>query len=117
MLFLIFINDIDLVVKTIDMIKKFADDTKVGQVVSTAEDRDKLQAALRDLTTWGMAFNARKCKVMHSGSKNPRYKYEMEGEELAVMEEERDIRVIISSSLKSAAHCSKAARTAKAVLG
>ena len=121
LLFLIFINDIDLVVEKIDMIKKFADDTKIGQVISTAEDRDKLQAALRDLSTWadtwGMAFNAKKCKVMHIGSKNPRYKYEMEGEELAVTEEERDIGVTISSSLKPNAHCSKAARTAQAVLG
>ena len=121
LLFLIFINDIDLVVEQIEMIKKFADDTKVGHFITTAEDRDKLQEALRDLSTWadtwGMAFNAKKCKVMHIGSKNPRYRYEMEGEELSVTEEERDIGVTISSSLKPSAHCSKAARTAQAVLG
>ena len=103
------------------MIKKFADDTKVGHVITTAEDRDKLQEALRDLSTWadtwGMAFNAKKCKVMHIGSKNPRYRYEMEGEELSVTEEERDIGVTVSSSFKPSAHCSKAARTAQAVLG
>ena len=44
-LFLIFINDIDQAVEQIDMIKKFTDDTKVGQVISTSEDRDRLQEA------------------------------------------------------------------------
>ena len=33
------------------MIKKFADDTKVGHFITTAEDRDKLQEALRNLST------------------------------------------------------------------
>ena len=96
LLFLIFINDIDLAVEKIDLIKKFADDTKVGQVISSAEDRDKLQEALRDLhtwaDTWGMAFNVKKCKVMHIGSRNARFKYDMGGEELLVTEEERHRR-------------------------
>ena len=121
LLFLIFINDIDLAVEKINLIKKFADDTKVGQVISSAEDRDKLQEALRDLhtwaDTWGMAFNVKKCKVMHIGSRNARFKYDMGGEELLVTEEERDIGVTISSNLKPSVHCSKAARTAQAVLG
>ena len=81
------------------------------------EDKDKLQDMLTELClwaeTWGMAFNTKKCKVMHIGPKNPRHKYEMNGEELMVTEEERDIGVTVTSNLKPMAQCSKAARTAQ----
>ena len=121
LLFLIFINDIDQVVEIIDIIKKFADDTKVGQVMETDEDRKKLQKALEELSnwasTWGMAFNVKKCKVMHFGSRNPKHQYTMGGQVLEVTEEERDIGVMVTNNLKPSAQCSKAARTAKAVLG
>ena len=121
LLFLIFINDIDQVVEIIDIIKKFADDTKVGQVMETDEDRKKLQKALEELSnwasTWGMAFNVKKCKVMHFGSRNPKHQYTMGGQVLEVTEEERDIGVMVTNNLKPSTQCSKAARTAKAVLG
>ena len=91
-LFLIFINDIDQAVEQIDMIKKFTDDTKVGQVISTSEDRDRLQEALNELSrwadTWGMAFNTKKCKVKHIGNKNPLHKFKMDGVELEETVEE-----------------------------
>ena len=61
-------------------------------------------------TLGGMAFNTKKCKVMHIGPKNPRHKYEMNGEELMVTEEERDISVTVTSNLKRTAQCSKAAK-------
>ena len=121
LLFLIFINDIDEAVLSIDIIKKFADDTKVGQVIGNDEDRKKLQEALDELgrwaTDWGMAFNVKKCKVMHIGNKNPNHQYSMGNQQLETTEEERDIGVIMSSNLKPTAQCNKAARTAKTVLG
>ena len=40
----------------------------------------------------------------------------MNGEELMVTEEERDIGVTVTSNLKPTAQCSKAARTAQSVL-
>ena len=93
----------------------------MGQVITTSEDRDRLQEALNELSrwanTWGMAFNTKKCKVKHIGNKNPRQKYKMDGVELTETVEERDIGVIVSSSLKPAAQFSKAVRTALAVLG
>ena len=49
LLFLIFINDIDEAVKLIDLIKKFADDTKAAQGMRTDADRIKLQKALDPL--------------------------------------------------------------------
>ena len=121
LLFLIFINDIDMAVEGIDIIKKFADDTKVGHVMETEADRVMMQEALDALckwaTTWGMAFNIKKCKVMHLGPKNPEHQYQMDGQPLEATEEERDIGVTMSKTLKPSAQCSKAARTAQAVLG
>ncbi len=73
-LFLIFINDLDSTV-LIDILRKFADDTKLGQAVGTNEERALLQQALDNLCqwsdTWGMEFNVKKCKVMHLGFNNP----------------------------------------------
>ncbi len=59
-----------------------------------------------------MEFNVKKCKVMHVGFNNQRYKYMMGGEQLEVTEEERDIGVNMASSLKPSQQCKKAARTA-----
>jgi hypothetical protein len=58
----------------IDILRKFADDTKLGQTVSTPEERELLQQALDKLCEWsekwGMEFNVKKCKVMHLGYNN-----------------------------------------------
>jgi hypothetical protein len=66
------VHDIDEAVVQVEVIKKLADDTKVDQTMTTAEDRDKMQAALDALCgwaiTWGMEFNIPKCKVMHNTS-------------------------------------------------
>ncbi len=67
--------------------------------------------------TWGMAFNVKKCKVMHIGVRNPGYEYFMGGTKLDTTKEERDIGVMVSSSLKPGAQYSKTASTAEVVLG
>ena len=69
LLFLIFINDLDHSAGTVPLLRKFADDTKLGHKVSGGGGRGELQAALDGLcswgTRWGMEFNVEKCKVMH----------------------------------------------------
>ncbi len=49
-LFLVFINDLDSVVKMVELLNKFANDTKMGQTVTNEEDREKLQKAIDNLT-------------------------------------------------------------------
>ena len=57
-------------------------------------NRDRLQDALNELSrwadTWSIAFNTKKCKVLHIG-------YKMDGVELTETVEERDIGVIVST--------------------
>jgi hypothetical protein len=66
--------------------------------------------------------NAIQCAEMQSyarGPRNPRWPYTMGGQRLEVTEEERDIgvQVPVSRTIKPAAQCAKAARTATTVLG
>jgi hypothetical protein len=58
-----------------------------------------------------MRFNVQKCHVMHPGKENPRSDYQMNGEKLEKTDDERDVGVTISSNLKPAAQCKKAAQT------
>ena len=119
-LFTIFIDDLDEYATLIDLLSKFADDTKGVQEINSEEDRDKLQRTLTNLEKWtkdwGMQFNVEKCKIMHVGKNNPQYEYEMSGRKLKVVEQEKDIGVTVHNSLKPSAHCKKIADTAMAVL-
>ena len=73
-LFLIYINDIDLNISG-DMLK-FADDTK-PKVICDNSHRERgiwrnVTGRLRDWSNkWQMQFNIEKCKVMHFGYNNP----------------------------------------------
>ena len=94
-LFLIFINDLDQMATENQIIRKFADDTKIGQVIEGPESARELQDTLDRLcqwaVDWGMAFNVAKCHVMHEDKNNPRYQYHMLGEALETTKEERDL--------------------------
>jgi hypothetical protein len=121
LLFLIFINDLDMSVSDLETLLKFADDTKVARVIRSDRDREALQAALDKMMqwadTWGMRFNVSKCKVMHIGRSNGRSDYKMGGATLEKTREEKDLGVIVMDTLKQSAECAKAARTANFVLG
>jgi hypothetical protein len=120
-LFTIFINDLDKCAEKILLIKKFADDTKAAHIVRSQEEAKVLQECLDELhkwsLTWGMEFNAEKCKIMHLGRANKKFQYEMGGVSLSETEEERDVGVVIHQSLKPSKQCAKAAQTARSVLG
>ena len=95
-LFAIFINDLDVnVANKVDLLSKFADDTKVGHAVVTVEDSNVLQAALDTLCAWAdkwqMRFNVDKCHVIHAGKNNKEFMHYMNGVQLAVSEQEKDI--------------------------
>ena len=120
-LFDIFINDIDLLAALIDILRKFADDTKLGKIIASVEDSEVLQDCLNMLVDWadkwGMSFNTGKCKVMHVGSSNQKAQYTMAGAVLGTTETERDIGVLVSDNMKPGKQCQKAAQTASSVLG
>jgi hypothetical protein len=63
-LFNIFINDLDSAVTAGQLLKKFADDTKVGQILENESSAPEIQATLNNLynwsVAWGMEFNLKK---------------------------------------------------------
>ena len=103
-LFTIFIDDVDDNAEQLDMLLKFANDTKGLQEmeINGEEDRTKLQTTLDRLVKWaedwGMKFNVDKCKIMHVGRNNPRYEYFMAGVKLREVEEEKDMGVTIHNT-------------------
>ncbi len=91
-LFSVYINDLDYeIYLLITLLLKFADDTKLGQIIKGPEDSVRLQECLNRLmewaAKWGMAFNTKKCKVMHIGRHNQRQEYTMGGQVLDTTEE------------------------------
>ena len=126
-LFIIFINTLDTYLGDYPvLVSKFADDSKVGMVVNDESDAVILQKVIDSLCSWSedysMEFNANKCKVMHIGRKNIKSTYTMNGYApagtvLKQTEEEKDVGVLISSSLKPAAQCRAAASKAHQLVG
>ena len=118
-LFDIFIDNIDLFV--LAFLRKFADDTKLAQPIKSLEDAEHFQRDIDNLCKWAhewaMEFNTDKCKVMHVGRNNPKHKYHMDGVELGVTDEERDLGVWTKSSLKPTLQCMKAVTNANRTLG
>jgi hypothetical protein len=77
LLFVIYIND--LLIRLINKGKLFADDTKSINVNKTEEDCINMQSDINNLVEWTekwlVKFNSDKCKVMHIGKTNPKWKY------------------------------------------
>ena len=125
--FVIFINNLDEVLTIIDgFVSKFADDTKYLRIIHNDEDHMKMQSDIDKLLkwaeTWHMEFNSKKCKIIHFGRTNPQYSYCMGGYApagtiLQNVNEEKDLGVIITNSLKPSSQCAKAAMKANGILG
>ena len=94
-----------------------AEDTKILSTVNSSVAIDGLRADLQNLVSWSkewqMLFNIDKCKVMHFGYNNPCLDYDMDGLQLQVVSEKKNLGVIISNDLKWEKHCSTAVGTAK----
>ena len=116
----IFIDDIDKAVNEA-LVKKFANDTKIAQIIRNAADAKRMQENLDRICQWAekwqMRFNVSKCKVMHFGHKNIRYDYTMNGCVVEKVEEEKDLGMWTETDMKSSKQCRVAAQNANWALG
>lgn len=64
-----------------------------------------------------MAFNVKKCKVLHIGYNNVNHVYSMNGEDLQSVTKETDFDVTISSNLKPSKQGVSAVNKANITLG
>ncbi|CAM4368574.1 unnamed protein product [Caretta caretta] len=114
-LFNLFINVLEKGVNS--EVAKFADDTKLLKIVKTKELQKDLTKLSDWATKWQMKFNVDKCKIMHFGKNNPKYTYNMMGANLATTNQEKDLGVIMDSSLKTSTQCAAAVKKANGMLG
>ena len=66
---------------------------------------------------WQLPFNIGKCKSLHLGRNNRHYTYEMNGQQLKHVNEERDLGVLIDDDLKFHKQTAVAIKKGKSVLG
>ncbi|CAM4556029.1 unnamed protein product [Caretta caretta] len=117
-LFNLFITDLG--TKSGSVLIKFADDTKLGGIANLEKDRDIIQKDLDDLVNWSnsnrMKFNSEKCKVMHLEN-NKNFNCKLGTHQLEVMEEEKDLGVLVDHRMTMSRQCDMAVKKANAVLG
>ncbi len=118
-MFIIYINDINVGLN--NFISKFADDTKIGNSIVDDRDRLNLQEDLRKISQWSkrgeMPFNVNKCHILHVGTRNQKFDYEMNGVKLDSVRCVNDLGVSIPSNLKFSRQCKDAAGKANRMLG
>ncbi|MEW8547283.1 MAG: reverse transcriptase domain-containing protein, partial [Candidatus Thiodiazotropha sp.] len=122
-LFLIFINDMPKAIQC--LVKLFADDAKLYQIVKSDQDRVDLQddiVSSKNWTdTWKMIFNIKKCKHLHLGSITTDSRYHMPSElgnvQIDKVEEEKDLGVVIDSKLNFRQHITSKVAIANRNLG
>ena len=118
-LFIFYINDMPDVLNC--LVKIFADDTKIYQVVNDKSDAASMQTNINKLTewanTWQIKFNSGKCKVMHLGHQNNQYEYFMEENKLETTSAEKDLGVIVDPKLLFDDHVSQTVKKASRLCG
>ena len=122
LLFVIYINDLP---ERVDSdVYLFADDTKILRQVSSADDAIMLQNDLDSLERWSndwlLKFNADKCHVLTLGKfENIKHthRYEVYGDEIDHVFDEKDLGVTIDFELTFEQHMSQKINKANTIMG
>lgn len=121
LLFLIYVDDMEDRIRNNSRVWKFADDTKIAAPVNDYVGGIGLQKNLDKLmvwaSEWNMTFNIDKCKVMHLGANNINFSYEMRGNWLNKVTQEKDLGIIVENNLKPSKQCIEARNRANKILG
>uniref|UniRef100_A0A3B3RUM5 Reverse transcriptase domain-containing protein n=1 Tax=Paramormyrops kingsleyae TaxID=1676925 RepID=A0A3B3RUM5_9TELE len=102
LLFLIYINDID--TNTYSKLVKFRLQWDFDLISHWTD-------------TWQMKFNIDKCKVIHAGSRNIKYRYFLGSTEIKAADYEKDLGVYVDASMSPSRQCGEAIKKANRMLG
>ena len=121
-LFLLFINDLPN--RIASKVQIFADDSKIYRPIRSPTDTYQLQKDLQEVEQWSLEwklrYNTSKCQALRIGTKNmqvDRPTYRLNGVDLENIQEQRDLGVIIDSSLEFETHINKCTQRAYAAWG
>ena len=102
------------------LIRKFADDTKVGGFADSDEAHQRIQQNIDRMEAWAerwqMEFNPDKREVMHFGRSNKDRKYTVNSRTLKSIDRQRDLGIQIHRSLKVATQVVKVFKKAYGML-
>ena len=118
-LFAIFINDIPNGLKS--LVKIFADDTKCYRATRDVNDNITLQEDINNIYNWSemwqLGFNLDKCHMLPLGYNNMKHQYNINGNPVEAVREEKDLGVIVDDKLNFHKHILKASKKANSILG
>ena len=122
LLFVIYINDLP--EKVVSDLFLFADDTKILKTIDSVEDSLVVQDDINELEKWSqdwlLKFHPDKCHVLTIGKFSNikhAHRYQLGGNELEHVFEEKDLGVLIDSELTFEEHISKQVNKANSILG
>ena len=119
LLFIVYIND--LLERIQSPCLMYADDIKIWREIRTEDDPEILQQDLDCLMSWSASWhlpiNPDKCSYMHVGRDNEVNAYHLNGRLVTTTQCERDLGVMVSNTLKTAAHTNKVCAAARGILG
>ncbi|XP_065672152.1 uncharacterized protein LOC136089977 [Hydra vulgaris] len=118
-LFITYINDLPEKIK--NMVKIYADDTKILSAVYSIEDAKLVQRDLNIIEDWSekwlIKLNESKCVVMQYGKNNINFNYIVNGSKINNSTHERDLGVNFDTSLKWKKHIVACSSKANAIMG
>ena len=120
-LFVYYINDLPQIASNI--VKIFANDTKLYTKITSELDCLRLQEDIDSLVKWSdkwlMKFNSSKCKILHVGKNNPKFNYTIkEGDIDVPLTEtlcEKDLGVNIDNCLNFNQHIAQITKKARCI--
>ena len=118
-LFAIFINDIPDGLNS--LVKIFADDTKSYRAIRDENDHVTLQEDIDTIYSWSevwqLGFNLDKCHMLPLGFNNKKHLYDINGDIVKTVVEEKDLGIIIDEKLNFHKHILTATKKANSILG
>lgn len=118
LLYSIFVLDIGNYIPNDVSYLEYADDIKIYRTVENAEDHMRLQASIDGVHEWtvknGMTLSVGKCVVLQYG--NLDCCYYLEGNQLPIMDNTRDLGVIISPKLDFSSHIIETVKSANSIV-
>ncbi|MCG8626996.1 MAG: hypothetical protein MJE68_33970 [Proteobacteria bacterium] len=120
LLFVIFINDLPTQVKS--DIFLFADDMKIFQTIKSMDDRETLQEDINIMLDWAdkwqLEFHPDKCVSMSINNKGEHTRtYKMRDTILKLVDQEKDIGVVVDKQLKFESHIYEKINKANSMMG